>query len=260
MGHRLLGELPATRNWQNVVRLLKVTDDPVKIAETTSKAANRGLEMAKKDWGLARVVWMLMGAVHASKKKDFVSQWKRLGISLPKKACLLDFVAAFDDAVDKGLRSRHHRSDLAEMARYAAVDALMEMCSRETENLFGTSLSDTRNSLKKYTTAKNFGQVGQDFFGKFMYRFLDYHLSRELPNHIGPGRQFQSLGDCTQFREALSLHCHQTARIVKEFAGCWPSAAEYRQNLNEGGVRTKFMPTALNKLRSELKRRGADHG
>ncbi len=255
MGHRRLGELPATRNWQSVVALLRLTDDPARIAEETSKAADKGLQMAKEDWGMARVLRMLMEAVRASGANDCTARWTRLGMTMPKEASLLDFVAAFDDAMDKSLRSRQHRSDLAEMARYAAVDALTQMCQRETGSLFGVSLADTQRTLKKYTTTKNFGQVGHDFFGKFLYRFLDYHLSRELPNHIGPKKQFKTIEACQGFKEALKLHCYQTARIVREFSGCWPSAADYRRQLHESTVRTQFMPVAFSKIKSELKKR-----
>ena len=52
MGHRHLGELPKTRNWLKVVALLKQTDDPGKIADETSRAADRGLELAKNNVGV----------------------------------------------------------------------------------------------------------------------------------------------------------------------------------------------------------------
>ena len=37
---------------------------------------------------------------------------------------------------DSSLRRAGHRSDLAEMARFAAADALMDICRSETGNLF----------------------------------------------------------------------------------------------------------------------------
>lgn len=58
MGHRLLGELPRTRNWLKVIDLLKITDDPAKIASQTSQAAERGLDLAKKDGGVADVTYI----------------------------------------------------------------------------------------------------------------------------------------------------------------------------------------------------------
>ena len=63
MGHRLLGELPRTRNWIKVIEMLQVTDDSARIAKETSKAANRGIELSKRDRGVAKVAFFLMNLV-----------------------------------------------------------------------------------------------------------------------------------------------------------------------------------------------------
>lgn len=258
MGNRRLGELPKTRNWQRVVALLKQAEDPRKIADETSRAAQRGLELAKKDQGVVNVIYSLMEFVRDAQAIDFKRELANIGVSLPEKASLLDMVGAFDDVLDRNLRKAGHRSDLAEMARLAAVDAFTDICRSETESLFGVSFENTQSVLKKYATPERFGAVGQNFFGKFLYRFLDYHLSRELPNHIGPGKQFSSISTCENFKNALALHCHQTARIVKEFSGCWPSATDYREGITVENVRTKFVPVAFKKMQEELQQRDSN--
>lgn len=255
MGHRLLGELPKTRNWIRVIDLLEATDNPAKIAGATSQAAQRGLNLASKDDGVANVIFMLMSTVWSSRKEDFTRALSDLGVPIRQEPSLLDVVGGFDEALDKSLRRAGHRTDLAEIARLSAVDAFTDICRSETGNLFGVTGNETREALKKYATSERFGAVGQNFFGKFLYRFLDYHLSRELPNHIGPNKQFASPNACGEFRDALALHCHQTARIVKEFSGCWPSATEFREGISAENIRTKFMPVAFKKIRSELKQR-----
>ena len=259
MGHRLLGELPATRNWQKVVQLLNITDDPTRIANITSQAAQRGLELAKKDQGVANVIFMLMNTIWSSQKDNFAQGLADLGIRLPTEASLLDVVGTFDEVIDKNLRKAGHRTDLAEMARLSAVEALTDMCQSETGSLFGISTEDTQKVLKKYTISGRFSIIGKSFFGKLLYRFLDYHLSRELPNHIGPGRNFSNINDYQRFKEALVRHCHETVLIIKDFSGCWPSATEFREGITAENVRTKFIPSAFKKIQSELKQReGAD--
>ena len=255
MGRRLLGQLPATRNWQKVIALLEATDDVARIANATSEAASRGLELAKIDRGVAQAIFMLMNTIWSSQRDNFEQELTDLGMSLPTKASLLDVIGAFDGALDKILRQAGHRTDLAEMARFSAVDALADICRSETGNLFGVSIEDTQRALKRYATPERFGSVGQNFFGWFLYRFFDYHLSRELANHIGVGKQFASTTACQDFKDGLALFCYQTARIVKEFSGCWPSATEFREGITIENVRTKFVPTALNKIRGELKQR-----
>lgn len=260
MGHRRLGEMPATRNWQKVVALLKVTDDPTKIAFITGQAANRGLELAKNDKGVAQAIYMLMNLVWSATKSDFRGEIANMGMSVPQKASLLDVVGSFDESLDKTLRRAGHRTDLAEIARISAVETLSDLCRKETGSLFGVTTKETQEALKSYATPKQFGVVGQNFFGKFLYRFLDYHLSRELPKHIGSNKQFKNIDECGKFKQALALHCHQTSRIVKEFSGCWPSATEFKEGLSVENVRTKFVPVAFKKIKSELKQRDGENG
>lgn len=257
MGQDRVHQLPATKNWRKVVATIEQTADPAVIADRTTQAADRGIDLAKKDWGVTTVIFRLMNVIWSSRKENFREQLGNLGMSLPARPSLLDLVGAFDESLDRSLRRAGHRSDLAEMARFSAVKALTDICRQETGRLFGVTIDDTQAVLKRYATPERFGAVGQNFFGKFLYRFLDYHLSRELPNHIGRGKQFDSVGACENFKNALALHCHQTARIVKEFSGCWPSATEFKEGITVENVRTKFVPIAFKKIRSELQQRSA---
>jgi hypothetical protein len=196
-----------------------------------------------------------MTLVWSARSKDFEKRLATLGMTLPEKASLLDVVGAFDAAIDTRLRKAGHRTDLAEMARFAAVESLSSLCYQETGSLFGVSTEQTQQTLKGYATPDRFDAVGKDFFGRFLYRFLDYHLSRELPNHVGPGKQFKDLSQYAEFKDALERHCRETVVIVKDFSGCWPSAAEFRGGITREEVRTKFLPVAMRKIQSELKKR-----
>ena len=57
MGHDRLHQWPATRNWRKVVGTLRATDDPAVIADRTTQAADRGINLAKKDRGVAAVIY-----------------------------------------------------------------------------------------------------------------------------------------------------------------------------------------------------------
>lgn len=259
MGHRRLGQLPITRKWQKVIELLSITDDPAAIARTTCEAANRGLEIAKKDLGVTAAVYYLMKFIWSAKKEDFDGEMEKLAIGLSPKAGLLDVVVAFDEGINQRLRRAGHRTDLAEMARLSAVDTMVGLYRSESGNLFETTLGDTVKTLKQYATPKEFSFIGKRFFGKFLYRFLDYHLSREIPHHIGKDKTFSTVTKAQRFKDALELHCYETARIVQEFSGCWPSATEFRRGITEDAVREKFVSVAFDKLGTEMERRGDVH-
>jgi hypothetical protein len=254
MGDRRLGGLPQTTNWLKVIACLEATSDPAQIARATSEAAERGFDLAKKDPGVADTAYLLMKLVWSTRSGDFRQGLSQLGMSVPDRASLLDIVGAFDETLDRRMRCRGHRTDLAEMARFSAVDALTDIRQGETGSLFGASASDTQEALRRYATAERFGLIGRNFFGKFLYRFLDYHLSRELANHIGRGKQF-NINGCLQFKEALERHCWETVLIIKDFSGCWPSATDYREGISPENVRTKFLPVAFKKIRGELRKR-----
>ena len=152
MGHIHLGKLPQTQNWIKVIDLLRITDDPMVIAQATSKAAMRGLKLAKNDPGVIKTVLLLIKTTLAAKHRNFKSEFAKIGINIPPKASLLDVVSEFDRTLDKQMLNQGHRSDFAEMARQAAVEALTETCSKETGSLFGVSTEDTRQTLKKHST------------------------------------------------------------------------------------------------------------
>jgi len=79
-------------------------------------------------------------------------------------------------------------------------------------------------------------------------------LSRELSDHVGPGRRFASLDDHQAFRSALDQHCFEAARIVEEFAGGWFSKTHYETGITPDKARG-FVFVALKKIGRELRRR-----
>lgn len=135
MGHDRLHQWPATRNWRKAIGTLRATDDPAVIADRTIQAADRGINLAKEDRGGAAVIFRLMNAIWSSREKNFQERLGDLGVSLPTSPTLMYLVGAFDDALDRSLRQAGHRSDFAEMARYSAVEALMDVCRAETGSL-----------------------------------------------------------------------------------------------------------------------------
>ena len=185
----------------------------------------------------------------------FKADLNKVGLNLSKDACPLVFVCELDIAMDKSLRRSQHRSHLAEMARYSVIDTLNGLVQSQTKNLFDENIESTRQVLKYSTTNERFAILGRKFWGKFLYRFFDYHLSREIPNHIGKDRTFSKIEQTAQFKESLRKHCVETALIVKDFTGGWPSVTEFRGGITSENVRKGFMPTALKKITTELARR-----
>jgi hypothetical protein len=48
--------------------------------------------------------------------------------------------------------------------------------------------------------------LARDFFARLTQKTLEYYISRELPNHVGPGTPIPSIGSQIEFRAALQRH------------------------------------------------------
>jgi hypothetical protein len=256
MGHIRLGRLPRTVKWNQVVSLIDSGASTAEIALVALDASRKGLQAASKDPTLIYSVWLLTQIPLAAKGQNFFEELRQRGLKVSRQPTLMEVVGAFTNAVDTYTRRQGARSDLGEMAQLAAVESLTKLAGEKTRSLFRAAPEDVQRAVRSFSTTKEFGTLGRDFFSRFLGRYLTYFLSRELSNHVGPGQRFANIQEHSAFNQALDLYCRQAARIVKEFAGGWFSKANY-----EGGIDLKkagdFAFVALKKIRSELAK--ADH-
>ena len=75
------------------------------------------------------------------------------------------------------------------------------------------------------------GELAREFFASLTRRYLDYYLSRELSQHVGPQRRLPTITVHVDFNQALELHCREASRIVEDFAGSWYTKAQF-----QGGI------------------------
>ena len=100
MGHIWLGELPRTGYWPEVINALGLSCDPQKIATVTAKAAHKGLDLAKRDSGVANVIFVLMKTVWSSIHSNFQEALGDIGITLTPQSDLLDVIGEMDRILD----------------------------------------------------------------------------------------------------------------------------------------------------------------
>lgn len=255
MGHSRLGTLPDTRRWRRVVGLVAENAGVNVVADATMHAAQRGLELANSDEGLRQTFFLLSHLALAARQEDFQSALRNVGINVRGEPGVLSIVAGFTEAVDRHLRATRSRTDIGEMAQMAAAECLTSVLTQRSRTLFGTTAAEVQDAAHSCSTKAGFAVLAHDFFSRFTQRYLTYHLSRELPNHVGEGQRFGTPAEHTEFVSQLKVHCREAAVIVKDFAGGWYSKANF-----EGGIsRAKakgFVHVALKKIRRELKIRG----
>ena len=154
--------------------------------------------------------------------------------------------------IDDHLLSCGGPSDISEIAQQAAGEALAKLAGPKAVTLFGAGSDELQDAVKELSAKAGFSRLGQRFFGGFMARFLNFYLSRITATQAA-GPRLQQGGDVTKFNEALNTHCHQSARIVRDFCGEWYSKTEFQQGIDLSNT-SGFMAVALRKLKDEFHR------
>ncbi len=253
MGHMRLGNLYKTKRWKQVISLLEGGAGGEEVAANAMLAAERGFRQAAQDSGFKYTVWLTTQITLAAKEKNFSEELKKLGMEVPKNPGLFDLVGAFTKQIDSYLAERRARTDISEMAQFAAVETLSKRAMERSTTLFGTTPEDVQRAVKELSTKKNFASFAREFFSQFACRYLNYFISREASKHVGPGGGIRNIDEHTAFNEALALHCRQSAAIVEEFAGGWYSKTAYETGITQDDA-AGFASVALKKFASELKR------
>jgi hypothetical protein len=254
VGHIRLRRLPRTLKWDRVVSLLVAGQPAEEIAASSAEAAEAALRHAHADAALGHAFWLLTQIPLAARSAEFSDSLKRLGLRIGPNPTLLTVVAAFTDAVDHHVKRVGRRTDLGEMAQLAAAESLAAVAGRDLPSLFVPTADDAKLALGRLAAPNRFAALAREFFARLTTRYLDYFLSRELSNHVGPGRRLPSIGDHSRFNDALDQHCREVSRIIEAFAGGWFSKTHF-----DGGITPEkaqgFAYVALKKLQSELRRR-----
>jgi hypothetical protein len=209
------------------------------------------------DPGVGYTFYLLTQVALASRTSDWESALVSHGIRLSSDSTVFDLTVELQGAIDRYLlRTQPGASDLSEIAQQSAGEALLSLAGLQTGNLFGESGADAKNAIRALSTKTGFGQLGQKFFGRFIARFLNFYLSRATAATLGSAR-VQNLGDIADFNKALDLHCHESARIVRDFCGDWYSKTEYQKGIDLKNA-SKFVAVAVKKLGKELEQQRAE--
>jgi hypothetical protein len=231
-----------------------LTDDVAGVAQQTLDAAGAGLDRAMQDPGLRYTFFVLTQVALAGREENWRERLEAIGVRLPPTATVLALTAAVQAAIDGYVEASGRPTDISEMAQQAAGESLTTLLAPRAETLFGGGRDELLQAMRGLSTRNGFADLGQRFFGGFMFRFLNFYLSRVTASAVG-GPRLQQVGDLSSFNDALRLHCEQTATIVREFAGGWYSKTEWEKGIspeNTGG----FMAVALKKLQAELAQQG----
>jgi hypothetical protein len=255
MGHVRLGVLPQSKKWQRVIEDLRLGADVSAIATAAAEAAEADLRGAASDDAFLHSFWLLTQLPLAARSSFFAQDLRDLGVPVNDHPSLIDVVAAFSAAVDEHARQHGGRTDLGEMAQMAAVETITGLMGALLPSLFAPNPDEVQYAIGRFASGDRFSTLAREFFARLTRRCLDYYLSRELSNHIGPGKRFKTDGERREFDVSLDRHCRESSRIIETFASGWYGMNVYsRDGLTPAAVR-RFAFVAFKKLREELRKR-----
>jgi hypothetical protein len=258
MGHQRLGTLPRSREWQDVVTLIRSGRDTAGIAAATSQAAERSMVDASEDPAASYSFFLLARIPLAAREDDFAFNLRDLGLKVGDNPTLAEIVAAATEAIDRHVALSGTRTDFGEIAELSAAEAMYAVLGRELTGLFAITTADTKRAIAGFASVKQFAVLARDFFARLTRRHLDYYLSRELSTHVGPGERFPTIREHRAFEDALALHCREATRIIQEYSGEWLSKQDFEGGIDLGKA-GRFVNYASKKIRDELRQRRNDN-
>jgi hypothetical protein len=250
-----LGVLPASQKWRQVIEQLRLGADADLIAAAVANAAEGSLKRASYDPAFLHSFWLLTQIPLAARSSAFAEELRRLRVPVPDRPGVMDLSAGISEAVDQHAREHGGRTDLGEMAQMAAVESLTAVVGANLPSLFRPTPEEVQRAVGRFASGSAFSVLAREYFVRLTQRTLGYFLSRELANHIGPGRRFESDAERAGFDNALDWHCREASRIVEAFAGGWYGKHVYQGEGLTPDVVKHFTPVAFRKIVAELRKR-----
>ena len=225
------------------------------MAGATLDAALLNMRLARADHGLAYCLYLLARTARAARKPNLLVALHAAGIPTPAAISGLpdvpvvtdpveltsfDLTSGYAAAVDRELRRAGGRTDVSELAHLGAAESLSALAAGPawSQGLFrGTAAAPEPrlwDALRGASTDAGFAGLACDFFARFLRGFLEYHLSRELSNHVGAGRRFAHVDAHNEFLRELGEHCRLCASVVRPFARQWYAKRDRLDDLTVG--------------------------
>lgn len=252
MGHIRLGRLPKFKKWRQVIALLGAEQPTLSnIATATLDAADDEFNNFYNDPGLNYCYWLLTQITWHAREDSFSEILASMGLDIRKEQSALGFVSKAANFATLEIKKIGKQTVFTEIAQMTMREVLLKLISERSQSLFGTTSEDIRLVLKSLSTTNQFGKLSRLFFSGFLNRILQFFISKEISNYVGPDKNFSHIGILRDFNEALDTFCYQSAKIVEDFAGGWYSKRNWQGDITQDDAKN-FIYIALKKLREEL--------
>lgn len=254
MGHIRLGRLHKSQSWKHLTSLLDLsTPDIEMVATTTAEGARERLLDLRSDPVLGYAFWLLSRVATAARSDNFAEETGHLGLAVSDDPSALGIIAQVNDLVRIQIERHPGSGPFGEMASLALRRALVETIAVSQSSLFGSTLRDLDQVIRRQTTDRAFGELTRRFFGDYLARTLRFYVDKELPFHVGADSGFPDIAASALFVDELDTYCRQSARIIEGFASDWLSKYDFHEDGHVSQEQAqRFVAVAMTKLEAEL--------
>jgi hypothetical protein len=250
VGHILVGHLPNTRTWRQVVQALSGDADLSDVAKSVIKASASSFKRLGGDPGLNLVYWNLLNLVGSAREHDLRTALKGIGVEVSENPSVFEILSKFNNRIADELRREGRLTDAGEMALACATETLGSVILEKSSSLFGRTTDDIRRAFAELARPEEFARFSREFFTRLTQRYLAYFLSRELANHVGLGKRFEDILELEEFNHDLRGYCHGLTWVIAEYSAGWMGKS-YQEGLSEERV-AGYLSFGLEKLRRGL--------
>lgn len=260
LGHTHLIKLPATRTWEQVVRLINEGEAAGEIASATAAAAEKSFVQLAQHHLYHEATEVCLTVLRAATSNAFVPTLRRSGLTVADRPMLLDVIAAVGRHLDQIDRRPGKRDDLGEITRRTLLSSLSDTISDRLPSLFATDSDDVVVAIKGLAQPRAFRDLMRRWLGQLVGDVLRYWLDRGLGPRTGAGERFKHAIDRTAFDDALVQYCSEATRIISEFSEGWYVRHVFKvEDVARSDVNA-YAAVAMKKILSELQRKGIGHG
>ncbi len=258
MGHERVGALPRTKRWITVVEGIAaaadVDGDVRELANATLRNVRSRLRAVPGDTGVVAAFQFLLGLALSASAGGDTESLGDLAIDLSTNPSLLTLTSA----LGQHIADKRQSGEYAELARKAAVDAIVQWTDRQTRQLSFTGEHEQVIAVwRSAGDGSGFCELSRLFFAKFVERYLNYFLGRAASSQAGGTEARERLATRLQEHvDGVSRHAFETARITQSFSAGW-----FNRHARNGTPSVEeiagFVAHSMGKLHEELLREEA---
>jgi hypothetical protein len=256
MGNTRYGALAKTKNWRQVIALLaseEGTGDQV--AAQTLHAARNALLRLQDDPTLAYCGYLLTHFAWEARNHRLSEFLSVIGIASEQSENPARLMGALARLFTKKRFEFGRVNALSEITEETFLETVQRTLSSGSQLLFQSGFQEIESAFRAHSTAKGFSVLTTTFFSAFLKRTLGYFLSKEIPNHVGPARRFDTPAKVSAFEQDIHRFCSENAKILEQYSRDWYSLHTFQDRINERDARA-FLCLALEKISKEIARDG----